>query len=278
MGLYGLTDEVINKKHMIQRISTEESEVSRQARLPVQTDGASLVIPFTESLTLVMGETNDPDTAGVAGDIVYVRLTKGGCLDSMGDRLATPNDTSLEVSAAPFSVYVPFDWETWSGMQAATRWEKLQKLTEGFANGEYTFIPDSGIVVGKKDSVDTTGTFSYLVREPSLSARSVDEDGDTAVAGVAPAGTMQAVGGDATGADTYATILTAAADATHMLLSLGGSNDAIISLDNGVTDHMVLPAGSVIVLDSLDIPDTTVIQAKNRTPGSNYSSLAVSIW
>lgn len=90
---------------------------------------------------------------------------------------------------------------------------------------------------------------------------------------------MQTMGTeDVAGADTYTTIITSAGAATHALLSLGGANDAIISFNGGTTDHFVMKANSIVVLDGIDIAATTAVQGKNKTSGSNYANLNISIW
>lgn len=90
--------------------------------------------------------------------------------------------------------------------------------------------------------------------------------------------TAQALGIDAVGADAYATVVTPSADATHIKVNLDGSNDAIISLDAGTTDHIYITAGEVATLDQIAITSGTAIQAKNATPGSNYTNLTITIW
>ena len=91
-------------------------------------------------------------------------------------------------------------------------------------------------------------------------------------------GTLQAKGLDVVGADSYTTVLTPTANASHIMISLEGSNDAIISLDAGTTDQINVPANSVVVLDDVSITSGTAIQGKNATGGSNYSTLNISIW
>ena len=89
---------------------------------------------------------------------------------------------------------------------------------------------------------------------------------------------LQALGTDAAGADAYATVLTSGAAATHIQVTLGGTNDAIVSVDAGTTDGIYIPAGSIITLDNVTIGATTAIQAKNATGGSNYASMTITIW
>lgn len=89
---------------------------------------------------------------------------------------------------------------------------------------------------------------------------------------------IQTLGSDSTGQDAYATVKTPTADASHIEISLSGSNDAIISLDGGVTDHIYIQAMSIHTLDNVQITSGVAIQAKNAIGGSNYSGLNISIW
>jgi len=89
---------------------------------------------------------------------------------------------------------------------------------------------------------------------------------------------MQSLGVDTVGADTYATVKTPTANANHIKVTNAGMNGAIISLDNGATDHFVLLGGEVNCLDQVSIRSGVPIQAKNLVPGSNYTDLYISIW
>lgn len=84
-------------------------------------------------------------------------------------------------------------------------------------------------------------------------------------------------GVDATGANSYATVVTASGEKRNILVTVE-TNAATISLDGGTTDHIDVPADKGVVLNNILIADTTVIQAKNRDAGSNYTNLAITIW
>jgi hypothetical protein len=96
-------------------------------------------------------------------------------------------------------------------------------------------------------------------------------------AGIIPAA-PQAYGFDATGQDTYATIVTASANRAHLIIHNAGTNPAIISVDSGTTDHFYVPGGAVFVLDNLLIASGATVQAKNGSAGNNYANLFVMIW
>ena len=73
-------------------------------------------------------------------------------------------------------------------------------------------------------------------------------------------------------------ILTSGVAANHIQITLGGTNDAIVSVDAGTTDGIYVPAGSIITLDNVTIGASVAIQAKNATGGSNYASMTITIW
>lgn len=97
--------------------------------------------------------------------------------------------------------------------------------------------------------------------------------GSVAVSATAP----QAYGIDATGADTYATIVTATAARTHLAVTLGGSFPAIVTVD-GAIDAFYIPANSAHTFDNVLIANGATVQGKNGTPGSNYTNLTATIW
>jgi len=126
----------------------------------------------------------------------------------------------------------------------------------------------------------------YNSSAPTLSNKQpqelqLDVNGNLKIAGsVASSSTsMQARGTeDVAGADTYTTLITPSANATHAFITLGGTNDAIISFDGGSTEGPVIPAGTAVVFDGLTITSGVAIQGKNKTAGQNYANLNVSIW
>lgn len=146
------------------------------------------------------------------------------------------------------------------------------------------------IAIGICDATEASTAVAGVGSSSLVEAVDVAKVGGVAInlgAGVATTGTQrvaigstspQAQGTDATGQDTYATILTPASAASHLYVSLEGSNAAIISLDGGVTDHFTIQAGTVNMFDAITISASVNIQAKNRTGGSNYTNLNISVW
>jgi len=105
-----------------------------------------------------------------------------------------------------------------------------------------------------------------------------DVNGNLKVTSESAGNAPQAYGVDAAGADTYTTVVTASADRHNMHVSLKGSNDAIISIDSGTTDHYYIVAGSTQVFDDILISNTATVQGKNASAGNNYTNLTITIW
>ena len=88
----------------------------------------------------------------------------------------------------------------------------------------------------------------------------------------------QAYGIDAAGTDAYTTVVTATADRHHIVISLQGANDAIVSLNSGTTEHFYIPANTSWVFDDVLIANGATVQGKNAVGGSNYTNLAITIY
>ena len=86
-------------------------------------------------------------------------------------------------------------------------------------------------------------------------------------------------GTDATGANTYANVIAAAARECHNIELICTTNDAIVSLDGGTSDNIYVVAGTTPkTLTGVCIPKGAVIQGKNATTDSNYANLRIHIW
>lgn len=82
----------------------------------------------------------------------------------------------------------------------------------------------------------------------------------------------------ATGADTYADVITPSEDKSHILIYNAGTHGAIVSLDEGTTDHIPVPGQSTLTLDYVRIEGNVKIQAKNLAAGSNFTDLYIMVW
>lgn len=140
-----------------------------------------------------------------------------------------------------------------------------QKFVESSVAGQ------PAIVVCNPDGTDVGGSGGTISKNSGV----VDANTQRVTEGST---TMQAMGTDATGADTYATVKTPTADATHIIAINTGTNDAIISLDAGTTDNFPLAGGANLVLDGVTIRSGLAIQAKNLVGGSNYTGVSISCW
>ncbi len=85
-------------------------------------------------------------------------------------------------------------------------------------------------------------------------------------------------GEDNTGQNAYEEVIGAASGNTWYsnILAYCTTQDALLSLDGGDTDHIPVPAGQVICLEGVE--HFRRVHAKNRTAGSNYAALVVMVW
>ena len=88
----------------------------------------------------------------------------------------------------------------------------------------------------------------------------------------------QAYGSSTTGANTYATVITANANRTHLLVNNAGAKACIISVDGGTTDHLYIPGGGIAIFDNLLIANGATVKAKNGVAGENYTDLKITLW
>ena len=86
-------------------------------------------------------------------------------------------------------------------------------------------------------------------------------------------------GADAAGENTYANVIAATKRQCTNLMVACATQDAIVSLDGGTTDHIYVVAGAQpLTLNGIVIPKGAAIQGKNAASGSNYANLNVTIW
>ena len=85
-------------------------------------------------------------------------------------------------------------------------------------------------------------------------------------------------GTDATGADTYATVVNKVPRACRYLFACCKSNPALVSIDGGATEGLVVPASGSVMAPGLGIDKGATISARNANSGSNYTDLHVSVW
>jgi len=130
-----------------------------------------------------------------------------------------------------------------------------------------TINADTGALAGKDFATQTTLATLALESGGNLASLKANTD----------AGTPQ-YGTDDTGADTYVTIITAATAKRHIYIYNAGTYPVIISLNGGTTDHLRIPGESAAIFDAIAIANGAAVQAKNGTPGSNYTDLSITIW
>ncbi len=83
-------------------------------------------------------------------------------------------------------------------------------------------------------------------------------------------------GADATGANAYATVVTATRACHYAHISVE-DNGAIVSFD-GTTDHVAIPANTERLFPGIRIANAATVKGKNLTTDSNYTNLRISIW
>ena len=84
-------------------------------------------------------------------------------------------------------------------------------------------------------------------------------------------------GFDVAGANAYATVITTPNDGqtrSNLFVSCD-TNNAIVSLNAGTTDHLPVLAGQPLLFEELLLSPNTAIQAKNMTAGANYANLVI---
>ncbi len=84
-------------------------------------------------------------------------------------------------------------------------------------------------------------------------------------------------GTDATGAASYATVVTATRACHYAHVSVE-DNGALVSFD-GSTNHVAIPANTERLFPGLRIANAATVKSKNIPGGSgNYTNLRISIW
>ena len=246
-------------------------------------------------------------TAGAAGTTGVVTLDKAPIFNSDGGKVGQVDSTSFAwVTGTILVTEVAFNHRQTDAVQLAA-----------MANGEYAIDYDLGRIRYKKNTTGTSDTCNYTSRQLNVeltaggdieigavelkdgttdaraeinaanTARTtstnvvvvqvIDENGSVVGGSTGPSA-PQAVGTLASGTDAYQTVVATTAARSHIKVSLAGANDAIVSIDSGVTDHIYVQANSEVILDDLLIATTKNIQAKNAVGGSNHSKLAITVW
>lgn len=202
---------------------------------------------FSGKIASVSGESVAV-AAGAAGTMKDFQIVNFPIRNASGAYIGVKGDTSLAFSGnSLFGTEVDFGTDD-----------------DDMANGEWWVDYLSGAGRLKKGTTDTSATAAYKILEQALRV--------TIGTGTPESGT------DATGADTYATVLTPSTTFSHIMIVNEGVNPATVSLDGGATDHFIrIPGQSVQAFDAVTIT-AVAIQAKNANAGNNYTNLTIIVW
>lgn len=282
-----------------------QDQVSPMRPMPVDDKGnASQVTSVTgETINLFYYDGSDvltADAGQAAGTLVQGKLVYDNIKNQSGAFEGTWKDTSFSFTSGVFvsTQQKFFNFTAAEGTDDVGGTARLAAICAGFANGDWCLDHTTGIVYGKKATTGTTlAAGAYKVMLPvtgsggptaNVNINQVGGVSTNVGAGAATTGTMrvavgtttpQAYGQDATGADTYATIVTAGGSgASHIAIFNAGAKDAIISLNSGTTDMFYVPGLSVATFDAVTIAAGATIQAKNGVAGQNYTNLSITIW
>ena len=281
--------------------------------LPTDDKGGSSSIQTISSETVQLyyysGTTRTSDAGEAAGTLVVGQLAYTNIKNAGGYMEATDLDTSLSFTCTALTNEKKFYPPEFEYLDEVSELSRLTELGASYLTdeGDYCVDYSNGTIYANKATTASTMTSTtYKILEQQAGGGSVganvnvaewggtattlgqktktasvpvtlasDEDAITVIdAPAAP----QAFGVDTTGADTYATIVTPSADATHIYISNEGSNPAIISVDDGTTDQFYVQGNSLAVFDDVEILDSVDIQAKNGNAGNNYTNLRITIW
>lgn len=237
-------------------------------------------------------------TGQAAGTVITGKLAYSGVLNSMKTAIGSDLDSSFSLGATTrLDTRIDIPSDVIEDIQHMSPTAQVSAISTYLTtNGHYYVDHRRSQIWGKSKAIvaDDAATYSYST---TLSGGGTGDKvdlikvGGSAVGlsgqGAVGAGTQrvtegsttpQAVGSDATGADTYATVVTPSAAATHIKITNEGVFPAIISLNAGATDHIFISGQSEVVLDAVTITNAVAIQAKNGTAGSNYTGLYITIW
>ena len=147
-------------------------------------------------------------------------------------------------------------------------------------------LPPGAMIELEVSAADAAEWAFYAAANQSMAvvqsrARLAAYPANTALAAIqaSAASGLPVKGTDATGANAYATVVTAPSrQCHHIKINNGFGGDVIVSLDGGTTDHFLVESGEACVLSGLTIASGATIQAKNSVPGNNYADLTISVW
>lgn len=270
---------------------------SQPMPVSVMDNASSITNVSAEAVSFFVASTGIADAGSAAGTVIYATLAKNCVLDSTKTRVGNYNNSSFSWGTGTvLTTQRVFNFHLLENgySDEQTRATLLASVASTFENGEYAIDHRSGLVVGKKATTGTSDTANYSYRTSSSSGTSnvnLDQVGGEDVmlnrgtqnGGVLRVvhadGVPQAQGTDATGQDSYSTIVTANDNLSHIYVTCASTGGAVtLSFDSGSSDHLTVPSGSIVALDQIRIVGGETIQAKNAVAGQNYVNLFVTVW
>jgi len=152
------------------KILQDQGQVSRQFPMPTDDTSMSSTVKTAPSETVVLlysnAGTRTTDAGQAAGTAVQGRLVFKNVLDVSGIAIGSFNDTSLAYTGAQFTEQIKFPVEVAETYKDATWAKKLEKITEGFTNGQFCLNHRTGEIWGvKATTAHELTSVTYLLNQ-----------------------------------------------------------------------------------------------------------------
>ncbi len=156
-----------------------QSSVSPQRGMPTNNkNGSATPIEVSAETVQLYYDSSGSLTidAGQAAGVAVVGQTNyNNIKNAVGDMEATRHDTSLSFTSTALTTEVDVDWSKIESVDDKSFTNRIDAITEGMANGEYTVDYSTGVIYGKKADTSVTLTdTSYKISTDSRSAPAKD--------------------------------------------------------------------------------------------------------
>ena len=267
--------------------NTQQVDVSEQRRLPVDNVGTDKAVAITgETVQMYFYHATTKvytiDAGEAAGVGVVAKLAYRNVKNAAGDVTGTYKDSSLSFTSTALIKEKPFPYIEVCKFDADTGASKLAAAITGFNNGEYCVDYRTGMIYGKKASVQVTLTSTaYKVESgtsssagPSSDVTIVDSSGNDAVvtddSAQAATPPFVNVGGEYRAAPTGYTD----GDATILQTNINGGLRISGGLEHdvaiGSTNDVILQGVEAADFDGAALPNDVAEGDAVRPKGSLY--------